>query len=95
MWRRDGKELFYIVPSSGMLMSAETKTSSQFEASVPKMLFQVLINPAPDLHTGNHYAVSADGQRFLVLLPVQEYASLPFTVVLNWFEELKRKVPAK
>jgi len=37
------------------------------------------------------------GQRFLMLRPVESQASAPtqINVVLNWFEELKQKVPVK
>jgi hypothetical protein len=40
--------------------------------------------------------VSPDGQRFLMLKPVEsaEVAPTQINVVLNWFEELKRRVPA-
>ena len=38
---------------------------------------------------------SPDGQRFLMLKPVESQASAPtqINVVLNWFEELRRKAP--
>jgi hypothetical protein len=41
-----------------------------------------------------NYDVSPDGQRFLMLKPSeQEVAPTQINVVLNWFEELKQKVP--
>jgi hypothetical protein len=40
------------------------------------------------------YAVSSDGQRFLVIEPIVEPAK-PMTVVLNWQEELKQRVPTR
>ena len=38
-----------------------------------------------------------DGQRFLMLKPVDSQTPAPtqINVVLNWFEELKRRVPVK
>ena len=41
------------------------------------------------------YDVSPDGQRFLMLKPVQQEQaeSTQINVVLNWTEELKRLVP--
>ena len=38
-----------------------------------------------------------EGQRFLMLKPVESETSAPtqINIVLNWFEELKRKVPVK
>jgi hypothetical protein len=45
--------------------------------------------------TSPNYDVSADGQRFLMLKPAEasETAPTQINVVLNWFEELKRRVP--
>jgi hypothetical protein len=41
-----------------------------------------------------NYDVSPDGQRFLMLKGgEQEAAPAQINVVLNWFEELKQKVP--
>jgi len=55
----------------------------------PKVLFQgsyqTLTASTPN------YDVSADGQRFLMLEPTEQTAQI--NVVLNWFEELKQKVP--
>jgi len=41
------------------------------------------------------YDVSPDGQRFLMLKPIEQAQAPPtrINVVLNWFEELKRRVP--
>ena len=41
------------------------------------------------------YDVSADGQRFLMVKESEQTTSVTqFNVVLNWFEELQRRVPA-
>jgi len=90
LWRRDGKELFYVVPATGRLMSAEVRTIPQFEAGVPKLLFTAALALTHGMEAGNHYGVSADGQRFLLLLPVQENAPSPITVVLNWTAGLQK-----
>jgi len=38
----------------------------------------------------NHYAVTADGQRFLINVAVEEARSTPITVALSRTAELKR-----
>ena len=79
-WSRDGKELFYT--NGGKLMSVEVKTGgSTFEAGTPTLLFE---------SRGRTYDASADGQRFLVAVPVEEATSTPITVVLNWTTDLKK-----
>jgi hypothetical protein len=37
--------------------------------------------------------VSPDGQRFLMLKATEQTTPTQINVVLNWFEELKQKVP--
>jgi serine/threonine protein kinase/Tol biopolymer transport system component len=81
-FRRDGKELFYLA-ANGKLMAVEVKANtSGLEFSAPKPLF--------DTHSQNRYSVTADGQRFLINKPVEESASAPITVILNWTAEAKR-----
>ena len=86
-WRRDGKELFYLA-ADRRLMSVEVKWGAGFEAGVPKALFEAPI-PAEQL-TRYHYAVTADGQRFLIIKSVGEVSAQPLTVVVNWTADLKR-----
>jgi hypothetical protein len=68
-------------------------TQPGFAAGKPKVLFEGRYSPAPG--TGNNYDVSPDGQRFLMLKPSEQDQAAPtqINVVLNWFEELKQKVP--
>jgi hypothetical protein len=41
-----------------------------------------------------NWDISPDGQRFLMVKPVEpQQAATQINVVLNWFEELKQKVP--
>jgi len=87
-WRRDGRELFYM---SGdlKLMAVEIRAGGNgFEASLPRPLFNLHIVTLPVVR--NHYAVSADGQRFLVNTLVEESAPSPLTVVMNWTAALNR-----
>jgi hypothetical protein len=36
-----------------------------------------------------------DGQRLLLVMPVQENSQRELAVVLNWSEELKQRVPTR
>jgi hypothetical protein len=38
----------------------------------------------------NKYSLSPDGQRFLIIQPLQANASPPITVVVNWTAGLKK-----
>jgi Tol biopolymer transport system component len=78
-WRRDGKELYYYSRTS--IMAVDVKTDGEtFEAGIPKTLFEV---PVP-VSGRNHFLVSRDGQRFLVLTTVEETGSTLMQVLVNW-----------
>ena len=86
-WRRDGKELFYIA-EDGQMVAVPVSAAASFEAGVPKPLFRAMY---PGLTSGGmeHYAVSGDGQRFLLNVPSEEAFS-PITIVLNWTAGLEQ-----
>ncbi len=91
-WRTDGKELFYIAPS-GALMAADVKAGgSSFEVGAPKALFhtQILGGLGSGPASAWRYAVSKDGQKFLINSAVEQSASVPVTVVTNWTAAIKR-----
>ena len=86
-WRRDSKELFYVGKSvGGKLMAVEIRTNG--EPSSPKALFDFnSIGALPHSFIYHTYAVSADGQRFLIPSPASssaEETASPVVVVLNW-----------
>jgi serine/threonine-protein kinase len=90
-WNSNGRELFY--RSGDKMMAVEIATQQSFTAGKPRVLFQGRYVPSPA--TAPNYDVSPDGQRFMMLKPSEQEASAPtqINVVLNWFEELKRRVP--
>ncbi|OLD57382.1 MAG: hypothetical protein AUI54_03010 [Acidobacteria bacterium 13_1_40CM_2_56_5] len=62
-----------------------TPDGQSLETGTPAALFPVRIagGPLPG-GAGQQYAVSSDGQRFLVNLAVDEGAASPITLILNW-----------
>jgi serine/threonine-protein kinase len=92
-WNLNGRELFY--RSGRKMMAVDVMTRPTFSSGKPKMLFEGQYQPTQSNQP--NYSVSPDGQRFLMLKPIeqQEQAATQINVVLNWFEELRRKVPLK
>ena len=90
-WNSNGRELFY--RSGDKMMAVDIATQPSFTAGKPRVLFEGRYVATPA--TSPNYDVSRDGQRFLMLKPSEQEASTPtqINVVLNWFEELKRRVP--
>jgi Tol biopolymer transport system component len=95
-WRRDGKELFYMgsAPSGKIISVRVDPAGPGFEYGSPSELFDSgyfnFLSPVP-YHA---FAVSPDGQRFLIPRPEsmvgQDAASAPIIVVLNWAAGLKK-----
>ena len=85
-WRRDGTEIYYSAMDNKLMAAAGNGRGSNFEVGAVKPLFGA---PRPSTYR-YHYAVSADGQRFLVNTPPAQSASAPITVVLNWTAGLQK-----
>jgi Tol biopolymer transport system component len=89
LWAPTGKELFY--RSGRKMMVVEVTTDSSFTKNAPRLLFEGQF-VGPNIPIGRS-AISPDGERFLMLEPVD--SSQPanqMNIVLNWSEELKKKV---
>jgi Tol biopolymer transport system component len=88
-WRRDGKELFYLARNRN-LMTVSMTSGDTLTAGPPRALFMTRARISRTMYAGrNQYDVTADGQRFLMNVPV-EAASTPITVVVNWPAALRR-----
>ncbi len=79
-WRRDGRELFYYA-ADGKLMAAAVKNGESFETGAAVSLFEFRAGTLQGLAP---YAVTADGQRFLINAMVETEPNAPLTVVVNW-----------
>ena len=88
VWNRNGRELFCC--NGNKLVAVETTTQPSFSAGKPKVLFESPYEPVPARLP--NFDVSPDGQRFLMLKPEEEATATQIVVVLNRFEELKRRL---
>jgi len=89
LWAPTGKELFY--RSGRKMMVVEVTTDSSFTKSAPRVLFEgQFVGATYPIGTS---AISPDGQRFLMLEPVESSQPVnQMNMVLNWSEELKKRV---
>jgi Protein kinase domain/WD40-like Beta Propeller Repeat len=85
-WRRDGTEIFYLAPDNKLVAAAVGGKGRSFEVGTVTTLFQTHV--ISQIRT--QYAVTADGQRFLVNTISQQATSSPITVVVNWTAGLKK-----
>jgi len=88
-WRRDGKELFYISADGKLTAVPVTTDGATFSAGTSHALFDVEV-PESNEPYPTDYAVTADGQRFLVNTVVDQPTHPALTVILNWTAGLKK-----
>lgn len=88
LWRKDGREIFYVAADQS-LMSAEVRTGARLEVGTPKPLFRL---PPRGRSYGNMVAPVADGTRFLVIETAEQKRQAEVQVVLNFLEDLKKRV---
>jgi Tol biopolymer transport system component len=87
-WAHSGKELFFWNYSADrQLFAVDVQPGAAFRAGLPQLLFKA---PA-----GTTWDVAADGKRFLVETPASNASGRHMEVVVNWFDELNRRVPVR
>ena len=80
----------------GAVMRVSVESAATFRAETPTRLFQGPYFASVPEYAFRTYDVSPDGQRFLMIkegTTVTVRSRAGFTVVENWFEELRRLVP--
>jgi serine/threonine-protein kinase len=96
IWSRNGRELFYLSTTDGRIMVASyTSRGDSFLAERPREW-----SPAAVPYTSNNMPLdlAPDGKRFVVhpsATTSSGKSTVHVTVLENFFDELKRKVPVK
>jgi Tol biopolymer transport system component len=97
LWSPDGKELFYF-PGANRLVAVNVTTHPSFTFGDPAPVPGGLPANATPV-TPRNYDIAPDGQRFISVMESGQTqsgaaAAQQIQVVLNWFEELKARVPS-
>jgi Tol biopolymer transport system component len=98
VWSRDGKELFYYQTDNSRLVAVRVQTQPGFSWGEPAAVpVERTFQPAAALRA---YDVMPDGKLLVLLTAAQPGAAetrrtQQIQVVLNWFRELKERVPVK
>jgi serine/threonine-protein kinase len=91
-WTKGGHELIYRRGDAVMAAPIELATG---KSGPPTELFR---KTQPDRLGGGRtytYDVAADGNRFLLVVPIQNAGAQPTVVALNWFGELRERSRSK
>ena len=84
-WAKSGRELFYWSVPQTTLMSVSIQPAP-FSAGAPRELFKML--------SGTTWDVAPDGEHFLIE-GFGTQGGAAFAVVTDWFDELRRRAPAR
>ncbi|HTY61373.1 MAG TPA: hypothetical protein VMG30_03880, partial [Acidobacteriota bacterium] len=102
LWSPDGRELFY--RSGNATMAVEVETQPTFKRGNPKTLFQgTYLSTSFQKIVTTPWDIHPNGKKFLMIKPAAAAGAAPgaaspqpkIIVVVNWFEELKQRVPVK
>ena len=87
VWRRDGKELYYLNPE-GAMMAAPIATGATLSPGAPVVLFRArIVGGGVDRGVGRLYDVAPDG-RFLINTEIAGDVA-PITLIQHWNPEAK------
>jgi Tol biopolymer transport system component len=97
VWSRNRRELFYVNSDNRIMVVRYTANDHSFVPEKPRQW-----SPAPIFRPTNNALwnldIAPDGQRFVVLVPPESRSEPPATVhatiLLNFFDELRRRLPA-
>jgi Tol biopolymer transport system component len=89
-WTRGGREVIY--RKGDVVLSVAFQPASG-EIGTPSVLFRKADAGRLGSNRTVGYDVTPDGSRFLMVTPIERLGAQPVVVRLNWFQELKAKVP--
>jgi eukaryotic-like serine/threonine-protein kinase len=99
LWSPDGKELFYGAAAGPNIVAVSVTTRPTFTFGNPVPVPRMFVNRGPVFE--RPIDITLDGKRFLGVVVAGSTAASgasaapQIQVVLNWFEELKARVPTK
>jgi eukaryotic-like serine/threonine-protein kinase len=89
VWRRDGKELFFI-SSDGKLMAAPVNATDHFDSKTPVALFQTHRRQPISSQDVFSYDAGKDGKQFLIADKSVKAETTPPSIYLNWAREMEK-----
>jgi hypothetical protein len=89
VWRRDGKELFYLSLDDSLMSVPIALKSDSVQADAARPLFPLANSILSVNGLVGPYDVTPDGKRFLVIT-AEQGKSFPINLVTNWTAELEK-----
>jgi serine/threonine-protein kinase len=94
VWSRNGHELFYRTEDQRIMVSNYTVVGGAFRPGKPRVWCD---RQLANVGLGRNFDLSPDGKRFLVVMPAEgpgpRETQNHVTLMVSFFDELKRRVP--
>ena len=95
VWSHNGRELFFRTMDSQIMVAAYVGKGDTFQAAKPRVWSEKRL---ANIGFSSNYDVASDGQRIAALVPAEgpeeQKAQNHVIFLLNFFDELRRRVPA-
>ena len=96
MWSSNGKDLFYRTDDQRIMVASYTVTGDSFVPDAPRLWSDKRL---ASTGTALNFDLAWDGKRFAVLMPADNPEPKEtrghVTLMLNFFDELRRLAPVK
>jgi hypothetical protein len=89
VWARNGREIFYV--SDGRMMVVTVTGDATLSVSKPRFLFDAKVWPTVE----RTYDVTPDGDFVMIERGESDVPPTQINVVLNWAQEVKKRVAAR
>ncbi len=93
MWSRDGRELLFKLADGRLMATAYTAKGDSFTAGKPRVWTEIRLRRSA---SGRSYDIAPDGKRLAAITAEDSQTDKPpthLTILLNFFDELRRKAP--
>jgi Tol biopolymer transport system component len=94
IWSRNGRELFFENPDNRIMVTDYELKNESFVADKPRLWSDQQLHGVSGTP---HYDLAPDGKRFAIFpelnAPPEEKGAVHMTFLLNFFDELRRRVP--
>ena len=92
VWARSGRELFFL--KGGHVMGVKIDAQGNL-ADAERMVLQApKLNDLEFQSDSPYYDVLPDGEHFVMLLSPKYVSPTHYNLVINWFDEIRQKIPA-
>jgi len=93
VWARGGRELFFL--KGAQVLAVTLDAQGDLAGGERVVLQHAKLNDLEFQADSPHYDVLPDGEHFVMLLSPKYLSPTHYDLVINWFDEIRQKVPGR